>query len=130
MVWFVLGLMIGSLFLVAAYPQGSSPKNDTPPFQKIENSILVYYIGNETPSYFLRTAKVTGFRKIKTPHVLIVEGSYVENSSQLKQFIKEEILSGIPVIVKDNPELLKGIFKGQFYPRIVGGRNPDGTPLG
>jgi hypothetical protein len=129
-VWFILGVLVGSLFLVAAYPQGSSPKNNIPSFQKIDNGIPVYYIGNETPRYFLRTAKVSGFGKIKTPHILIVEGSYVENSSQLKQFLKEEVLSGIPVIVKDNPELLKGIFKGQFYPRVVGGQKPDGTPLG
>ncbi|WP_167769544.1 hypothetical protein, partial [Thermococcus sp. GR7] len=119
--------LIGSLFLVAAYPQGSSPKKYTPPFQKIDNSIPVYYIGNETPKYFVRAVRVTEFKKINKPHILVIEGLKVKDTPQFRRFLKEEVLSDTPVIVNGNTDLIKGIFKGQLNARIVGGRNPDGT---
>lgn len=128
-VWFILSILVGSLFVVSAYPFERDTGYGDSAFQ-LDNTVPVYYIGDGVSKYFLKATRVTEFRKIKAPHVLIVEGEYAENNPQIKQFIKEEVLSGIPVIVIDNPKLLKDIFEGQFYPRVVGGQRPDGTPLG
>jgi hypothetical protein len=123
---FVLGVLVGGMFLVL-YPNGSSPQNNVSSFQKINNGIPVYYIGNETPKYFARATKLTGFKKINGSHILVVEGLKVKDTPQFRKLIRAEVLSGTPVIVTDNPELIRGIFKGQFNARITGGQNPDGT---
>ena len=127
--WTMFGVLIVSLFVASAYlPQGNREHAGLT-FQKINNTVAVYYIGGRMPEYFLNATRVTEFRKIKTPHILVVEGQYVGNNMQVGNFIRGEVFSGVPVIAIDSPELFNGVFEGQFYPRVVDGQGPDGTPL-
>ncbi|WP_297073749.1 hypothetical protein [Thermococcus sp.] len=124
-VWFILGVLVGSLFVVSAYPTNGNIKS-TNLGEKINNTVPVYYIGSDIPKYFVKTRRVNPNQDIRTPHILIVESSYVENNPSLKQLVRMEILSGIPVIVIGNPSIINGTFKGQFFAELVAGRGPNG----
>ena len=128
-IWFVLGILVGGLFVVSAYPTNSSVHYSVPGLQKINNTVPVYYIGENIPEYFVKTMRVNPNQDIRAPHVLVVDSFYVKNNRQLRELVKKDILSGIPVIVIGNPEVIKGTFKGQFFAELVAGRGPEGKPI-
>lgn len=119
-VWFVLWVLVGSLFVVSAHPTNGSA-NSISLGGKINNTVPVYYIGSNIPGYFVKTMRVNPNQDIRAPHILVVESSYVKNNPRLKNFVKKEILSEIPVIVIGNPEILEKTFKGQFFARVIAG---------
>ena len=123
--WFILGVLVVSLFVVSAYPTNGSAQS-TNPVEKINNTVPVYYIGSSIPGYFVKTMRVNPTQYIRAPHILVVESSYVENNPRLKQLVKTEVLSGIPVIVLGDPSILHGTFKGQFFAEFVAGKGPGG----
>ncbi|WP_297437744.1 hypothetical protein [Thermococcus sp.] len=128
-VWFVLGVLVGSLFVVSAYPTNSSVQYSVPVVQKINNTVPVYYVGSNVSKYFKEAIRMNPSLSIKTPHILVVESSHVKNSSQLRELVKKEILSGIPVIVIGSPEVISGTFRGQFFAELVAGRGPGRKPV-
>ena len=124
-IWFVIGVLVGSLFVISAYPTNGNIKS-TNLRGKINNTVPVYYIGSNIPKYFVKTMRATINQDIRVPHILVVESSYVENNPGLKQLVKTEILSGTPVIVIGNPSIINGTFKGQFFAELVAGQGPNG----
>ena len=128
-VWFVLGVLVGSLFVVSAYPTNSSVQYSVPVVQKINNTVPVYYVGSNVSKYFKEAIRMNPSLSIKTPHILVVESSHVKNSSQLRELVRKEILSGIPVIVIGSPKVINGTFRGQFFAELVAGHGPDGKPI-
>ncbi len=129
-VWLTLGVLIGSLFVVSAYPTNGSSRHTVPVFQRINNAVPVYFIGNNIPRYFTETAQANPSLELKTPHILVVESSCVKDNPRLEELVRREILSGIPVIVIGDPGVINGAFKGQFFAELVAGRGPDGKPVG
>lgn len=93
--------------------------------------IPVYYVGsNEIVAHVqtlaLRTTPVTAFEKIPEKHILIVDG----NANVPKEFLLDEILSGIPIIVLQNTGIAKNLLEGHPTPSVVDGRTPDGMVMG
>jgi len=57
-VWFVLGILLVSLFFVSAYSAGENIHPGAPAVQRIDNTVPVYCIGGEVSKYFKETAQV------------------------------------------------------------------------
>ncbi len=98
---------------------------------RIDNSIPVYYIGNEIADYFTMATELKEFKSMHSRHILVVDGGCAESNHKLKALLKKEILSGIPVIiVNGSTEVAKDLFEGQFCPEVIAGQSPDGKPVG
>ncbi len=102
--------------------------------KKINNSVPIYYIGEKSlTSYFSQSRELKELGNVHGRHILIVDGKHAKNIklNSLRSFLKREILSGVPVIVVNgNTRIVKRLFKGQFYPTVIGGRTPDDKPIG
>ena len=60
-----------------------------------------------------------------------MDGKYTKDNCEVRAFLREEILSGIPVIiVNGSTDVIKNLFEGQFCPEVVAGQSPDGKPVG
>ncbi len=117
----ILGVLVGSLFFASAYPTGNNVQHSVPVVQKINNTVPVYYMGSNVSKYFKEAIPMNPSLSIKAPHILVVESSHVKNNPQVRETVRKELLSGIPVIVIGNPEVLEKAFRGQFFARIVAG---------
>ncbi|WP_457750806.1 hypothetical protein [Thermococcus sp.] len=140
-VWFILGVLVGSLFVVSAHPTGSEAsgsniQHTTLGIQKINNKVPVYYIGETFPEYFKNTLQISQLSKsADIPHILVVNSTCAKNNSYLKELVKKEILSGTPVIVVGDPKIISETFKGQFFAKLVtvsglNGKNEKKTVYG
>ena len=121
-VWSILGILLGSLFVVFAYQSGGNIHSSAPAVQRIDNTVPVYCIGGKVSKYFKETTQVNSSLNIRTPHILVVESSFMKDSPWAKEFVKRELLSGIPIIVLGKPDVLKDAFKGQFFAEVVAGK--------
>jgi hypothetical protein len=124
-VWFIIGVLIGSLFVASAYQNWSRIPQKTPVVSKINNDVPVYFIGDSVQKYFKDARRADVSLGVRTPHILVVESSYARSNPRVKELVKRELLSGIPVIVLGKPEVLEGVFKGQFFAEVVAGKGDE-----
>lgn len=129
----LLLVLIISGVVIAMTTSSGGPLNGTKfdELGKVNNRLPVYYIGKDVGKYFSSSTEIKYFRKIPEKHILVVDGGRARNLPGIKDFLREEILSGIPVIVVNgSTEIAKNLFEGQFSPQIVDGRRPDGKKIG